>query len=146
MVEPVLRTARPDDCERLIDFWAVAGENDGRPEDRPDLVARLLEHDPASVILAEVDGELVGTVVAGWDGWRANLYRLAVAPHLRRRGLARRLLVSAEERLAALGAERASAMVLEHNLAGQAVWRAHGYSGQDEWRRWVRPLNPSSSA
>ncbi|HSX67116.1 hypothetical protein [Nocardioides sp.] len=49
-----------------------------RPNDRPDLVMRLIEHDPAAVLVAVHEGRIVGTSVSGWDGWRAKLYRLAV--------------------------------------------------------------------
>lgn len=140
MTTPTLRTASREDRDRLVAFWAEAGENDARPTDRPDLVGRLLAHDPDSVIIAEIDQELVGTVVAGWDGWRANLYRLAVAPTHRRKGLARLLLGAAEDRFVSLGAERAAAMVLVHNTAGRGLWQAHDYTEQGDWSRWVKPL------
>lgn len=132
------RAATPADIPALLAFWEVAGENATRPTDRPDLVARLLARDPASVIVAELDGALVGTVICGWDGWRASLYRLAVSPAHRRRGIASRLLALADERLAALGAERLHAMVLDDNELGQSIWRAAGYVRQEEWSRWVK--------
>ena len=42
--------------------------------------------------VVDLTDRVVGTVIAGWDGWRAHLYRLAVAPDLRGRGIARQLL------------------------------------------------------
>lgn len=48
----------------------------------------------------------MGSVIAGWDGRRGSLYRLAVAPDYRRQGLGRRLLDVAEGRLASSGAAR----------------------------------------
>jgi ribosomal protein S18 acetylase RimI-like enzyme len=82
----------------------------------------------------------VGTVIAGWDGWRAHLYRLAVHPDHRRQGIGSLLLNAAEQRLAALGATRFDAMVLEGNELGASTWRARGYAPQEEWRRWVRTV------
>lgn len=49
------------------------------------------------------------------------------------------LLAAAQERLAALGAERFDAMVLDKNELGQKAWAAAGYQPQPEWSRWVRP-------
>ncbi|NEE56178.1 GNAT family N-acetyltransferase, partial [Streptomyces sp. SID8455] len=66
--------------------------------DDGDGVARLVERDPDALILAERDGTLVGTVIAGFDGWRCHLYRLAVHPEQRRRGVGGALLAAAEER------------------------------------------------
>ncbi len=48
----------------------------------------LLNRDPDAVILAEHDGELIGSIIAGWDDWRCHLYRLAVRPAWRRQGCA----------------------------------------------------------
>jgi ribosomal protein S18 acetylase RimI-like enzyme len=55
------------------------------------------------LILAEADGQLVGSVIAGWDGWRCHLYRLAVAPDRRRQGIGSTLLKQAHAELAADG-------------------------------------------
>ncbi|TIC81615.1 GNAT family N-acetyltransferase [Nocardioides sp. GY 10127] len=139
MGEISTRNATKADVDALMEFWAEAGENGSRPDDRPDLITQLLDHDPEAILVAEVDGLIVATIVSGWDGWRANLYRLAVAPHWRGRGLGRRMLALAEERLRGLGAERFCAMVLDENDLGAALWRSAGYTPQDEWRRWVKP-------
>ncbi|MEX0427102.1 GNAT family N-acetyltransferase [Nocardioides sp. DS6] len=141
MGEIRLRAAERADVAALLALWEVAAENDSRPSDSADAVARLLARDPQACVVAEFDGRLVGSIVAGWDGWRAHLYRLAVHPDYRRRGLARRLLVAAEERLVALGAGRLDAMVLEGNDLGQSLWRSSGYTPQPEWRRWVKPVS-----
>ncbi|MFF2372437.1 GNAT family N-acetyltransferase [Agromyces sp. NPDC058110] len=132
--------AHRDDVAELIAFWQVAGENDGRPTDTPEAVARLLERDADALIVARDGGRIVGTVIAGVDGWRVHLYRLAVAPSHRRRGIARELMRRAEARFAAFGATRADAMVLERNDLGRSLWTSLGYSEQLDWRRWVRGL------
>lgn len=136
----VVRTAVDADVPALLLFWQLVGENAGRPADAPEAIARLIVHDPEAVLLGEVDSELAATLVVGWDGWRANLYRLAVDPRHRGRGFAQRLLEHAEGRLAGLGVARACAMVLDDNSAGAAFWRAAGYAPQDDWSRWVKPL------
>jgi hypothetical protein len=42
---------------------------------------------------------------------------------------------------AGLGATRLDAMVLEGNELGQALWRTSGYQPQENWRRWVKPID-----
>ena len=117
-----------------------AAENATRAPDTREAVTTLLGRDPDAVIMAEQDGELVGSVIAGWDGWRCHLYRLAVRPAWRRRGVGSALLRAAEDRFRAVGAARADAMVLDGNDLGQNLWRASGYRRQDDWRRWVKGL------
>jgi len=135
-----LRTACADDVDGLLDLWQAAAENESRPPDTRPAVAALLGRDAAAVILAEHDGELVGSVIAGWDGWRYHLYRLAVLPGWRRQGVGGALLAAAEDRFRALGATRIDAMVLDGNDLGQQVWRARGYVRQADWSRWVKAL------
>ena len=43
-------------------------------------------------------------------------------------------------RFTAAGALRIDPMVLDSNNLGQNIWRASGYRRQDNWRRWVKPL------
>jgi ribosomal protein S18 acetylase RimI-like enzyme len=132
--------ASPDDVDELLALWDVAAENDARPADTAEAVCTLLARDPEACLVAHEDGRIVGSLIAGWDGWRAHLYRLSVHPDARRRGIGRALLDSASERLGALGATRLDAMVLEGNELGQSLWKASGYHPQPEWRRWVRPI------
>ncbi|WP_261570952.1 GNAT family N-acetyltransferase [Frankia gtarii] len=90
------------------------------------------------MLAADHDGGVVGTVVAGWDGWRGHVYRLAVDPEYRRQGVARTLLIAAHDRFAALGAVLADAMVEDDNTDARATYEALGYQRQPDRGRWVR--------
>ena len=136
----ILRTAAEADVDALLALWREAAENEGRPADTRQAVTALLSQDPDAVIVAVRGGELIGSVIAGWDGWRGHLYRLAVHPGWRRRGVGGALVAAAEERLLSFGASRADAMVFAPNKLGQQLWQAHGYQPQQDWRRWVKPI------
>lgn len=136
----VVRTAVTGDIAPLLGFWRSSAEGTDREDDRVS-VERLLLHDPEAVILAVEGNEIVGSVIAGWDGWRCHLYRIAVRADRRRQGIAKDLIAAAEERFAAQGARRVDAMVLEDDTLGQAAWAALGYVPQHAWRRWVRRLD-----
>lgn len=147
MSKIVLRPATTTDVPAVLAFWKNAAEDAHRPADSVEAVEALVRRDPDALILAldeSADGEpeLVGTVIAGWDGWRCHIYRVAVAPHRRRLGIGRTLLDAAEQRFARLGGTRADAMVLDENSLAHSVWKASGYAPQPEWSRWVKPLAP----
>jgi len=135
-----LRTASAADVLNVLAFWQTSAEGAHRPPDSQAAVLRLLDRDPNALILAEEGGRIVGSVIAGWDGWRCHLYRLAVAPDRRRRGIGTALLKRAEERFLALDGTRVDAMVLRDNLQAHQAWQANGFRAQPEWARWVKPL------
>ncbi|MBZ2410381.1 GNAT family N-acetyltransferase [Streptomyces sp. L06] len=138
-MELIIRPAAERDIDAVLAFWGKAAEGKSITDD-PAGVARLIARDPEALILAERGRELVGTVIAGFDGWRCSAYRLAVHPDHRRQGIAGRLLEAAERRFRELGGRRVDAMVLEVNERAQRAWEASGYHREDHWRRWVKSL------
>jgi ribosomal protein S18 acetylase RimI-like enzyme len=140
MADLVLRSAEAHDVTDVLAFWRVAAVDRHRPADTPGAVATLHLRDPDALILAVDGNDIVGTVIAGWDGWRSHLYRLAVAPARRREGIGRALINAAEERFRILGAGRVDAMVLDDNPDAHRIWAASGYRRQAEWSRWIKPL------
>ena len=134
---PSIRVATSDDGASLLSLWRGAGSEPSHTDDLKS-VAELIAHDPGAVIVAALGGELVGSVIAGWDGWRGSIYRLAVAPSHRRRGLALRLLGAAEERFAELGAVRLQAIVVESDLGATSFWSATRWERQTDRVRFVK--------
>jgi ribosomal protein S18 acetylase RimI-like enzyme len=139
-MEITVRNGRLADVDALLSFWIEAAEGTDRHDD-PAKVVALIERDPEAVLIAEIGGETAGTLIAGWDGWRAHLYRLAVAPARRRQGVGTVLIRAAEERFAKFGAFRADAMVLHDNVLAHHAWSAAGYAPQPQWSRWVKALS-----
>lgn len=132
-----IRSAHPGDGPGVLALWREAEVEPSHTDDIESL-ARLVSHDPDALIVAESEGRLVGSVVAGWDGWRGSIYRLAVAPGHRRQGLGRRLVGEAERRLAEAGAVRVQAIVVDSDARATAFWRSTGWEGQVDRSRFVK--------
>jgi len=133
-----IRSATSDDVEPILELWARAEAQPVVGSDREGL-ERLLARDGESLLVAEAAaGELLGTLIAAWDGWRGGFYRLAVDPGHRRGGLATALVREGERRLATRGAERLTAIVAEEDPGAYDFWVAAGYEPQARRRRFVR--------
>ncbi len=132
-----VRLGRASDAEDVLAFWRQATSVESSTDDPPALYT-LLDRDPGSLLVAELDGRVVGTVIVGWDGWRAGLYRLAVDPSLRRRGIGETLVRDAERRLRELGARRLAAVVIGEHDHAVGFWQAMGYEHDARVHRFVR--------
>ena len=135
-----VRAATEADIDAVLDVWAEARSAAAQTRDDPEVVERLLERDPGALLVAEADGEVVGVLIAGWDGWRGNVYRLAVLPAHRRQGIAGQLVEAGHERLRAQGAHRITALVGGEEGAAHRLWRALGYQRDEFVHRFVRNL------
>jgi ribosomal protein S18 acetylase RimI-like enzyme len=134
-----LRPATHHDIPAVLGFW---NESTAEPSatDDADGLATLLNGAPDALVLA-VDAEvaahhgIVGTVIGGWDGWRGSLYRLAVAPAHRRRGIATGLVREAERRLLACGVRRMHLIVGRGGgTAAEQFWLSASYEPTDQIR------------
>jgi ribosomal protein S18 acetylase RimI-like enzyme len=108
--------------------------------DREDDVRRLILEAPGTLLVATHGRSLVGALIAAWDGWRGNMYRLAVSPEHRRERIARQLVETGERRLRQLGAHRVTALVAHDDPIAAAFWDAGGYPVAAEIGRRVRSL------
>lgn len=104
------------------------------------MVARLITHSERALLVAELYGEIVGSLIAAWDGWRGNMYRLAVLPSHRRRGIARALVDAGHEELRSKGARRVTALVPLAQEEAVGLWLNIGYERDAQISRFVRDL------
>jgi ribosomal protein S18 acetylase RimI-like enzyme len=110
--ETVIRPASRAEFSTVLQLWDEVGVTP-KVSDSIEGLTGLLNQPGGLLLVATIDDNIVGTVIGGWDGWRGNIYRLAVSPHYRRQGIARRLVKEISIALYAKGAQRLSALV-EH--------------------------------
>lgn len=80
--------------------------------------------------VAEDGGEVLGTIMAGYDGHRGWIYSLAVAPARRGQGLGSRLLNHALAVLKARGCVKVNLQILESNKDVRRFYEAHGFTAE----------------
>ncbi len=113
-----------------MSLWAVCGLV--RPWNDPYRdIDRKLARDPENLLVVEHDGEVVGSVMVGYEGHRGWVNYLAVHPDHRGRGLGRRLMERAEELLGRLGCAKVNLQVRSSNEEAIGFYRRIGYSVDD---------------
>ena len=78
------------DIESVLELWRAAGAS-ARVTDTSEDLLRTINSGASLVILAQSGGNMIGTIITSFDGWRANIYPPAVHPDSRRYGLALRV-------------------------------------------------------
>jgi ribosomal protein S18 acetylase RimI-like enzyme len=134
-----LRGCRISDIEAVLGLWRRSGVVP-LPTDRADALRRRLERDRQLFILAWAGPTLVGSLMGGWDGYRGQMYRLAVDPAYRRRGIARALVGAVETELRSLGCERITSLVFKHEPGAPEFWRHAGYAPDTLIERYAKNL------
>ena len=85
-------------------LWQEAGPGvQLSPSDEPEEIERKLGRDPDLFLVLEERGEIIGTVIGGYDGRRGIVYHLAIQPERRGEGLGKALMIEIEERLRSKG-------------------------------------------
>jgi ribosomal protein S18 acetylase RimI-like enzyme len=139
-----VRAFVPGEEEAVLRLWRRGATTSST--DTPADIARVVGREGARFMIAEVDGEIVGTLISTFDGWRGNVYRLVVDPAHRRRGVARALVADAERAFARWGARRITALVEHEHDWATGFWAAVGYALDVRMARFVRTLPPAGAA
>jgi ribosomal protein S18 acetylase RimI-like enzyme len=143
--EIVIRSVRDSELAAVLRLWQAAGVTPPSISDSIEGLTRLI-HEPAALLLvATIDDQIVGSVIGGWDGWRGNIYRLAVVPEQRRRGIARRLIAEISSELFTRGAPRLSALVEHEHQWAIDFWASLGDLGFEQDPRFARYIADSGS-
>lgn len=115
----------------LRELWKDAFPSD-LPRHRAETVVPAKLAFQPDLLMVAVDGlSVIGSVMAGYDGYRGWINRLAVLTSYRRQGIGRALLDEAEKRLIAKGCTKINLQVLMPNAAVAEFYRRLGYVIED---------------
>ncbi len=126
MPSVLVRAFKEEDEARVLELWLLGGLT--RPWNDPKKdIARKLKVQRELFLVAELDGVLVGTVMAGYDGHRGWVNYLAVDLGQRRRGIGTALMRDVERRLRLFGCPKLNLQIRRENAAVQSFYAALGF-------------------
>jgi ribosomal protein S18 acetylase RimI-like enzyme len=126
-----VRSYRTSDFDQIRHLWEAAFPNDP-PWNRAEItIPEKLAAQPELLLVAEDEGEIVGTAIAGYDGHRGWLYSVAVSSSHQHRGIGTALVREAERRLKAMDCGKVNLQVRSSNEAVIGFYRRLGYDVED---------------
>ena len=94
-------------------------------------IGKKLERDADLFLVAESAGNIVGSVIGGFDGRRGLIYHLAVASSFRGQGIGSQLMDTVESRLRAKGCLKCYLLVTSDNPEAERYYRQRGWKPMD---------------
>src|SRR3954467_9174963 len=126
MASVLVRAFKDSDEPRVLELWTFAGLVKAWNDPKKD-IARKLKVQRELFLVAELEGVVVGVVMAGYEGHRGWINYLAVDIGQRRRGIGSALMRDAERRLRLLGCPKINLQVRGESAEVQAFYAALGF-------------------
>ena len=129
-MRPQIRAYEDRDQRSVVALWERCGLV--RPWNDPHKdIARKLTVQRDLFLVAEAGDEIVGTVMAGYDGHRGWINYLGIDPGHRHAGVGRALVSEAESRLRGLGCPKVNLQIRAENTEAIAFYERIGFTRDD---------------
>ena len=128
-----IRLMTIEDYEKVYHLWlSCEGMGLNNLDDSKDGIARYLDRNPDTCLVAEESDEVIGVIIAGHDGRRGFIYHTAVNPNYRNQGIATKLVEAAMDALKANGINKVALVVFDRNKDGNAFWEKVGFTVRED--------------
>jgi ribosomal protein S18 acetylase RimI-like enzyme len=117
---------READTREIVALWEACGLT--RPWNRPEKdIAFARGKEQSDILVGEIEGRIVASIMVGHDGHRGSFYYVAVAPSWRGRGVGSRLIREGERWLRERGVWKVNLLIRQENSAVQNFYEQLGY-------------------
>ena len=128
-----IREMVEEDYDQVYQLWlSCAGMGLNDLDDSKEGIARFLQRNPQTCLVAVENQTIIGAILAGSDGRRAYIYHTAVHPNYRRRGIARQLVETVLTVLDELKIHKVALVVFKRNTEGNRFWEKLGFSVRED--------------
>ena len=131
----------PEDYDSVLNLWRgiEKGVHVGR-SDTPAEIEKKITRDPDLFLVAEFDGDIIGSVLGGFDGRRGLIYHLAVAASFRGQGIGSQLMDEVESRLRAKGCLKCYLLVTLDNSEVGHYYQRRGWQRMQDIQLYGKEL------
>ena len=138
----IIRTMTIEDYEQVKKLWlSISGFGIRSIDDSREGVSRFLLRNPDTSIVAELNGEIVGSILCGHDGRQACFYHVCVKEELRCHGIGKAMAIKAMSQLKKEGINKISLVAFKSNEAGNSFWPKVGWKLRDDFNTYDFVLN-----
>lgn len=96
-------------------------------DDSFDGIKKLVMKNPLTCFMAEENGKIIGTVLAGNDGRRGYVYHLCVDENFRKQGIGKKLMDTMIDGMKKEGISKVALVVFAYNDSANAFYEKIGF-------------------
>lgn len=142
MENVIIRTMKIEDYDGVYKLWkSIHGFAIRSVDDSKEGVEIFLKRNPSTSVVAEYNGEIIGSILCGHDGRRGCLYHVCVAEAFRMHGIGKSMVVHAMEALKEERINKVSLIAFLQNDMGNAFWREIGWTKREDLNYYDFTLN-----
>jgi ribosomal protein S18 acetylase RimI-like enzyme len=128
MTSPLqIRPFQPDDEKAVIQLWTdchlISPQNDPQKD-----IQRKLRVNPEWFLVGTIDGLIVASCMAGYEGHRGWINYLAVTPSAQKQGIATQMMAEAERLLRQAGCPKINLQIRASNLQVIEFYQSLGFA------------------
>jgi len=122
-----IELAKETDIPFMLKLWRDSpGVGLGAGDDE-DSLAAFMRKNPSTCLVMKYQDNIIGTVLAGFDGRRGYIYHLVVHRDFRGQGYGKRLLQEVVMQLKAIKAGKIHLFVFNNNSLAMALYEKQGW-------------------
>lgn len=126
-----VRVMTIDDYNGICEVWKNhRGINP--VDDSAEGFAKYIRRNPSTSFVAEDNGKIVGTILAGHDGRRGLFHHVSVLPEYQKQGIGKMLVDNAMDALEKEGITKVLMVVFKDNDNGNAFWEHLGFTVRED--------------
>ncbi len=130
------------DYPRIYTLWTgIEGFGIRSIDDSKEGVERFLKRNPETSIVAEAEGEIIGTILCGHDGRRGCFYHVCVKQGFRKQGIGKAMAVAAMKALQAQQINKVCLIAFLDNQVGNQFWKSVGWTFRNDLNYYDFTLN-----
>ena len=127
-----IRNMLPSDYDAMLQMWTSSPDIGVNPDDSREYIEKFLVRNPNTSFVAVENGKIIGTVMAGHDGYRGYIHHTCVVEQFRGNGIGAALVQKAVEAVKAEGINKVFLVVFKTNEKGNAFWEKQGFKIRED--------------
>lgn len=140
-----IRNMRIEDYENVCELWHnIHGFGIRSIDDSKEGIDVFIKRNPSTSVVAEYNGDLIGTILCGNDGRYGYLYHVCVKENYRKLGIGKAMVVEVMKALEKEHISKIALIAFTSNDVGNTFWSKLGWTKRDDVNYYDFTLNKNN--